>query len=190
MVIGIKKGQGTEKGGSGKWKPGQVGVTKHGICTLLFQKTGSTLCMWGDVHVCIRRILRMWDPGLVCNPMQDPSLPTIRHQWRGASALWREVWLTHFCLLGKVGSSNADSALRGAVFYAFHGAKIHWCALPCKKNKQKKTLCNLELFLFPCHWEVTWMSTSPVPPRGVPLTSPDLLPSDGTWGHHDSSRGQ
>lgn len=39
------------KSGSGKWKQGQVGVTKHAICTLLFQKRGQpsacgAMCMF------------------------------------------------------------------------------------------------------------------------------------------------
>lgn len=36
-------------GGNG----GQVGVTKHGISTLLVEKRGQPLCLWGDAHVCI-----------------------------------------------------------------------------------------------------------------------------------------
>lgn len=35
----LKRGTGTRVG-IGKWKHGQVGVTKHGICTRLFQKRG------------------------------------------------------------------------------------------------------------------------------------------------------
>lgn len=147
--------------------------------------------MWGDARICIRRILRMWDPALVCNPMQDLGLPTIQYQWWGACLHCRcEVWLTHSCLLEKVRTSNADWALtiipRSVFFFFLHLScnkyKTHSCVIP---------VWNLELFLFSCHWEVTWMSTSlfPTCPQGVPLTSPDLLPSDGTWGHHDSSRG-
>lgn len=39
VAIEIKRDR-EQRGGSGKWKPGQVGVTKQGICTLLFQKRG------------------------------------------------------------------------------------------------------------------------------------------------------
>lgn len=73
----------TERGGSGKWKLGQVRVTKHGIYTLPFQRRGQARCMWAGPCICIRRILRMWDPAMVRNPMQDPSLPAIQCQWWG-----------------------------------------------------------------------------------------------------------
>lgn len=57
--------------GSGSW--GRVRVTKHGICTLQFQRKGQAHCMWGYACICIRRIRRMWDPALVCNPVRDLS---------------------------------------------------------------------------------------------------------------------
>lgn len=57
----------------GSGSRGRVGVTKHGICTLQFQRKGQAHCMWGYACICIRRILRMWDPALVCNPMRDLS---------------------------------------------------------------------------------------------------------------------
>lgn len=96
----------TEGGGSGKWKLGQVRVTKHGIYTLLFQRKGQAHCMWANVSICIQRTQRMWDPAMVRNPMQDSSLPAIQCPWWGVYVLrcvlsWRDVWLTHFASWGK-----------------------------------------------------------------------------------------
>lgn len=50
VAIEIER-HGIGRGGSGKWKLGQVGVTKHGICTLLIQKRGQpsacgAICMF------------------------------------------------------------------------------------------------------------------------------------------------
>lgn len=40
VVVEIERGREKGRDGSGKWKLGQVGVTKHGICTLLSEKRG------------------------------------------------------------------------------------------------------------------------------------------------------
>lgn len=50
MAIEIRRDR-EQSGGTGKWKPGQDGVTKHGISTLLFQKKGQpsacgAMCMF------------------------------------------------------------------------------------------------------------------------------------------------
>lgn len=116
----------TERGGSGKWKLGQVRVTKHGIYTLPFQRRGQAHCMWAGACICIRRILRMWDPAMARNPMQDPSLAGNQVSMVGCVAWcvhsWWDVWLTHYCLFGKSAQGVfgiIQSGFFGKVFFAF-----------------------------------------------------------------------
>lgn len=183
----------TERGGSGKWKLGQVRVTKHGIHTLPFQRRGQARCMWAGPCICIRRILRMWDPATVRNPMQDPSLPAIQCQWWGVcldvSILDGTFnWLIT-ASLGKV--LRVYLELFKVLFFFWEGFSLLFA--PVVKSDQSQ-LCDpwnnwpLSLLMSSRGWPkcpllIFWQ----VAPLVVPLTSPDLLPSGGTWGHHDSS---
>lgn len=125
--------------------------------------------MWGDARICIRRIPRMWDLAVVCNPMQDLSPPTILYQWRGVCALLMRGLIDSFLPFGD--RQDLKDWLNFFRVFISH--------LSCKNHKTHSHVIpvwNYERFLVLHHWKVTWMSTFLFPD---PQTAPDLLPFDG-----------